>query len=240
MEIIGRIRVYIGEKKLPEGQWVTAVNYDHNNLKEERHPKREALDEAAPRNPLILKHQSGHMGVFNTMALNLLGITAETQAPQGGLIEVEEGIPTGYMEETAFVNYQYKVPMPSAEEFLKAYGRAQELYASCGITTVQEGMMTSQLLPLYRMLIQSGLLKLDLVAYGDIKDGGTIMEEMKEHRKKYRNHIKIGGYKMFLDGSPQGRTAWLKTPYEPIKGRTGLPATAVTALFPTKKSWTIS
>lgn len=55
--------------------------------------------------------------------------------------------------------------MPSPEEFLKAYGRAQELYASNGITTVQEGMLPAKLLPLYRMLEGAGLLKLDLVAY---------------------------------------------------------------------------
>ena len=30
---------------------------------------------------------------------------------------------------------------------------------------------------------------------------------------KYDNHLKIGGYKTFLDGSPQGRTAWMRTPY---------------------------
>src|SRR5699024_9535879 len=28
------------------------------------------------------------------------------------------------------------------------------------------------------------------------------------------NHVKMGGYKTFLDGSPQGRTAWLRKPYE--------------------------
>mgnify|MGYP000618116905 CR=1 FL=1 len=71
------------------------------------------------------------------------------------------------MEERAFLEYQDKVPMPSPEAFLKAYGRAQELYASNGITTVQEGMLPAKLLPLYRMLEGSGLLKLDLVAYVD-------------------------------------------------------------------------
>ena len=31
--------------------------------------------------------------------------------------------------------------------------------------------------------------------------------------RKYHNNFKLGGYKIFLDGSPQGRTAWMRTPY---------------------------
>ena len=97
---------------------------------------------------------------------------------------------------------------------MQAYSRAQELYASHGITTVQEGLLSQRLLPLYGLLAGSGLLKLDLVAYGDIRDSKTVTEQLKDHIRIYKNHIKLGGYKMFLDGSPQGRTAWMREPYE--------------------------
>ena len=217
-EIIQCIQVFIKEQKIPEGQWIQAAGYDHNSLREGTHPRRKVLDKASPRNPLIVKHQSGHMGAFNTMALNQLGVDAQTRSPQGGFIETENGIPTGYMEERAFLEYQDKVPMPSPEAFLKAYGRAQELYASNGITTVQEGMLPAKLLPLYRMLEGSGLLKLDLVAYADIRESDAVAEAMKDYVKCYKNHIKLGGYKMFLDGSPQGRTAWMREPYEQVEG----------------------
>lgn len=214
-DIITCIRQYIADKKIPEGKWVTASGYDHNRLKEHSHPRRKVLDQASPQNPLILKHQSGHMGVFNTMALNLLGVTGQTQAPQGGVIEMEGGLPTGYMEENAFLGFQGRVPMPSAEDFLTAYGRAQELYASYGITTVQEGLMAGRLVPLYQMLLKSGLLKLDLISYMDIRDSDAARNTFESHIKNYKGHMKIGGYKMFLDGSPQGRTAWMRTPYLP-------------------------
>lgn len=217
-EIISRIRDFIREQKPEEGQWIQASGYDHNSLEEGTHPRRKVLDQAAPQNPLILKHQSGHMGVFNTMALNCLEVTEDTQAPQGGLIETENGVATGYMEEAAFLAFQSRIPMPSPDDFLKAYGRAQELYASHGITTVQEGMMTDKLLPLYQMLTRAGLLRLDLIAYADIKNSRAITEGMRDYIKVYKNHIKIGGYKMFLDGSPQGRTAWMREPYEPAEG----------------------
>ena len=41
----------------------------------------------------------------------------------------------------------------------------------------------------------------------------VLKEKFANCLKKYDNHIKIGGYKTFLDGSPQGRTAWMRTPY---------------------------
>lgn len=217
-EIIARIQEFIRDQGIPEGQWVQAAGYDHNCLKEQGHPRRKVLDQAAPRNPVILSHQSGHMGAFNTMALSLLGITEDTESPTGGLVEMEKGRATGYMEEAAFMQYQDKVPLPSADDFLKAYGKAQELYASCGITTVQEGMLPDKLVPLYQMLAGSGLLSLDLVAYADIRNQAAVADKLKDHFRQYKNHIKVGGYKMFLDGSPQGRTAWLREPYEQVKG----------------------
>lgn len=221
-DIVGSIRTFIADRKIKRGEWIQAADYDHNNLKEGVHPRREVLDRAAPDNPLIVKHQSGHMGVFNTMAMELLGVTNRTEAPSGGMLEKQDGAPSGYMEETAFLEWQGRVPMPSATDYLKAYESAQELYASCGITTVQEGMMPSQLIPLYKMLIGSGLLKLDLVAYMDMRESGNVAEEFIDHVGQYKSHVKIGGYKMFLDGSPQGRTAWLRQPYR-TEPRTGQP-----------------
>lgn len=217
-EIIARIQAFISSRGLQEGQWVRAGGYDHNCLREHSHPRRKVLDQAAPRNPLILSHQSGHMGVLNTMALNYFEITGDTLSPSGGFIEKEGETVTGYLEEAAFMEYQNKAPMPSAEEFLKAYARAQELYASYGITTMQEGMLPDKLLPLYKLLDSSGLLYLDLVAYADIKSKGGVTDQLKDHIRQYKNHIKLGGYKMFLDGSPQGRTAWLRKPYEILEG----------------------
>ena len=75
--------------------------------------------------------------------------------------------------------------------------------------------MASQLVPLYQMLLKSGLLKLDLISFMDIRDSDAARTAFESHIKNYKGHMKIGGYKMFLDGSPQGRTAWMRTPYLP-------------------------
>ena len=211
-EVGERIRSHISQERVPAGAWVTAQGYDHNALAEGRHPPLSVLDAAAPENPVLVQHQSGHMGVCNTRALERLGITPDTPAPAGGAIGRDGGRLTGYLEENAFLHYQKQVPLPSMEALLGAYRRAQALYASYGIATVQEGLLAPELVPLYRALLQSGLLELDLVGYAD--GSGAALAAFPDHvGRTYRDHFRIGGYKIFLDGSPQGRTAWMRTPY---------------------------
>ena len=212
-DIQDRIRDYIRRERVPAGQWVTAQGYDHNQLSERRHPDRACLDAAAPENPVVICHQSGHMGVFNTAALERLGVTGDTPCPAGGVIGQACGVPTGYMEENAFLEFQKQVPMMPLEAFLGAYRKAQGLYASHGITTVQEGLLRRELVPLYQALLADGSLKLDVVAYGDEAGVAAARQAFPASVRRYQGHFRLGGYKMFLDGSPQGRTAWLRQPY---------------------------
>ena len=213
-DIQDRIRDYIRREGIPAGRWVTAQGYDHNQLLEGRHPDRACLDRAAPENPVVICHQSGHMGVFNTAALERLGVTGDTPCPAGGVIGQENGVPTGYMEENAFLEFQKRVPMMPLEAFLGAYRKAQDLYASYGITTVQEGLLRRELVPLYQALLADGPLKLDVVAYGDEAGTTAARQAFPASVRQYQQHFKLGGYKLFLDGSPQGRTAWLRQPYQ--------------------------
>ena len=207
------LRAYLRREDVPPGTWVRGQGYDHNQLAEGRHPDRRCLDAAAPENPVVLCHQSGHMGVFNTLALERLGVTGDTPCPAGGAIEREGGALTGVMKENAFLAFQRQVPLPPLEAYLAAYGRAQRLYASHGVTTVQEGMLGKELVPLYQALLASGTLEVDVTAYADPAGAEAARQAFPGSVRQYHRHFKLGGYKIFLDGSPQGRTAWLRQPY---------------------------
>lgn len=212
-EIKEAIQNFIKKNNIPEGQWIQADGYDQNFLDEKSQPTLELLDEAAPNNPLLCKHKSGHMGVFNSLGLKEVGITIDTPNPDGGMIEKKDGKLTGYLEEAAFMKYIQKLPMASNEEFMCNLVKAQQSYASYGITTVQEGFVVSQLAPIFQYLMQAKLLKIDLIGFMDISKGDELKENFANCLNKYNNHLKMGGYKTFLDGSPQGRTAWMRTPY---------------------------
>lgn len=207
-----RIERFIRDNAVPPGKWVVGKGYDHNALAEKAHPTLALLDAAAPDNPLVVQHQSGHMGVFNSRALALLGVAPDTPAPDGGRIGVEDGRLTGYMEEAAFVQYQKRLPMPDLDALLDAYGLAQKQYAAHGIVTVQEGMLPGQLLPIYQRLLERNLLTLDVIGYPDpasFDEAAALFPADGAYDRNFR----IGGMKIFLDGSPQGRTAWMRAPY---------------------------
>ena len=61
---------------------------------------------------------------------------------------------------------------------------------------------------------QTGKLRADVVCYHSLEDLPSLSAENPTYDRRYGNHLKLGGYKVFLDGSPQGKTAWLSQPYE--------------------------
>lgn len=216
-EIKNKILEFKAKNNIADDEWIIANGYDNNILKEQKHPDITFLDTLKINNPIVLKHKSEHMGVFNKKALEALEVNETTKSPEGGKIEIKDGKLTGYLEETAFVNYLKKVPMPSMDKLLRAYEKAQDEYLSYGITTVQEGYMSKELLNIYKELIKQNKLKLDVVGYPDYDSIKEYAHTFPSSYKKYNKHFKILGIKMILDGSPQGRTAWMKEPYEPEK-----------------------
>ncbi len=210
-EIGERIESFILSEGVAPGQWVVARDYDNNLMPDFKNPTLAQLDAFAPHNPLVIHHKSGHMGLMNSMALEKLGITPETPAPEGGRIQVADGKLTGYLEENAFIQCIKKIPMAEPGELMDAVVRAQDKYASYGITTVQDGMVMDLMLPLFQMIRDKGLLKLDLMLFlsTDVYEAGK-----KLFGTRNTERIQAGGMKIFLDGSPQGRTAWMREPYE--------------------------
>jgi predicted amidohydrolase YtcJ len=90
-----------------------------------------------------------------------------------------------------------------------------EFYASFGYTTCQEGRAMGPTLANLTKAADRGLLAVDVVAYPDILGAADQLGGVL-HGRAYRNRLRIGGAKISLDGSPQGKTAWLTRPYHVI------------------------
>lgn len=210
-----RLRAFCEEKRRKPGEWIAGFGYDHNFLAEGRHPTRELLDKACPDNPVLLAHASGHMGVMNSLALRLTGLAATTPDPPGGKIGREPGSqePSGYLEETAFTTYSAALPKPSLSQQLDNLEQAQRSYLRYGITTVQDGYTQRPEWELLKAMDEQERLVVDVISYADLKENHALMQEGKAYEAKGRR-LHMGGYKIFLDGSPQGRTAWMSTPYQ--------------------------
>lgn len=215
-EIILKMKAFIKENSILEGQWVLGSGYDHNNLIEKKHPDKKVLDQISQKHPIAVVHVSSHMGAANSLALMLQGIDEHTMDPEGGkYYRVEKSKePNGIMEENAFIQFQNDLPMISEELLFDLMEKAQKIYASYGITTIQEGMVSAPLFSLLQKASSLNKLFLDVVGYIDLKGGREVLLTHREMTKTYQNHFRIGGYKLFLDGSPQGKTAWMSEPYE--------------------------
>lgn len=223
-EITERIKGFIREHNIPAGKWVCATGYDPTLLAEKRHPTRELLD-AFSQNPVVITHQSGHMGVVNSLGLQEMGIEPNTPDPMGGHIGRDEGgIPNGYLEETAFTQISRVIPPPPEEERIKAIQKAEEEYLRQGFTTIQDGLIGERDWEILRRMDQAGKLRADVVCYHSLQDTPFLSDENPAYDRRYGNHLKLGGYKVFLDGSPQGKTAWLSRPYEGEESYRGYPA----------------
>lgn len=215
-EVVARIADYREKNNVKKGEWINGFGYDQNDLKEHCHPDKGALDRAAPDNPVLISHVSGHMGVANSAALHKMGISPDTPDPDGGRIGRAEDSqePNGYLEETAFTGNSTAIPKPTQEERFRQMTQAQDAYLRYGVTTVQDGLTRTGEWELLKAMSEAGKLRIDVVSYVDQKRCPEILWENPQWYGRYRGNLRIGGYKIFLDGSPQGRTAWMSEPYE--------------------------
>lgn len=198
----------------PNAPWIIGFGYDDSLLTEGRHPTREELDVISVDKPVVILHVSGHLAVCNTPCLAASGISKETQDPPGGIIRrmPNSNEADGVLEETARMLPLAKMPRPSAAQAIQAINAQQSIYASHGITTAQDGATDIGTLRLLKGMADANQLKIDIVAYPAIMKPEDYVSEISSQRA-YNNGFRIGGIKMILDGSPQGKTAWTTEPY---------------------------
>ena len=234
-EIIEKLKHKQESQKIENGKWIVGFGYDPYLLKEKRHPTNTELDKAAKQNPILISHVSGHMGVTNSCGLQQMHIYEDIKdIPGGHYGRNENGTLNGYLEENAFIQNAKVANQISDTEMVELLQKAQKIYLENGITTVQDGLTKPQEWKILKKAAEENKLMVDTVCYMDISGNKEILqekedvqnnrEETEKYLKKYHHHLKIGGYKIILDGSPQGKTAWLSSPYENEKEYKGYPA----------------
>ncbi len=193
--------------------WIMGTGFDDAVLKENRFLTKDDLDKVSKDIPVMATHISGHFCSVNSKGLEVLGITANSKDPSGGVIRRVKGSkePNGVLEELAAIPHMMKLIAPPQKEMSDMFMDAgQKLAASYGYTTCNEGRATGnhELLADYA---NRGKLYLDVNSWIDYSVSKYMHSEWNS--KEYKNHYRIGGLKLTLDGSPQGRTAWRTTPY---------------------------
>ena len=217
-DIIQMMKEFQEENDLTHGEPIFGYGYDHNFLEGGEHPTRDVLDQVSKDAPVGIFHTSGHMGVANSKILEEQKITADTPNPEGGVIGryPDSQEPNGYLEETACFPlrmYQAQIRLNYKEKIMEA----QMQYVKHGVTTIQDGAADWQCVTLCRSLGEEGRLITDIVSYPCVGLDKQLINTIKNNQDcvgRYVNNFKIGGLKAVLDGSPQGKSAWLTKPYE--------------------------
>ena len=217
-DIVAALKARIAERRPAPGEFVIGYGYDDSLLAEGRHPDRDDLDRVSTTQPIVLLHVSAHLATANSAALAAIGIGPQTPDPKGGVIRRRPGSrePNGVLEEAAVgpALASQSATLGTPERFAAALARAIDYHARFGITTVQDGASSPGMVAGLRSVAEGAPLALDVAAY--LVEGSpetTLPIAEIGYDRAYRNGVRVAGVKFVLDGSPQGRTAWLTKPY---------------------------
>ncbi len=214
--IISTLKSFVKERNIKEGEMIMAYGYDDTVMPDGKLLNRDDLDIEFPNNPVRVDHVSMHGCVLNTLALKKYGIDKNTKTAPGGVIVRKPGTqePYGLIMETAFLPIMEKADAMTPEQEIEYTKAGQMLYAEAGITTAHEGASHISQIQTIKRATEAGANIIDIVAYPFITDLDKVIDEIPlDNWLKYKNKFKIGGVKITVDGSPQGRTAYFTSPY---------------------------
>lgn len=202
--LINITKEYIKARDIPEGQWIISRGWNHNLFSEKRLPTRYDLDKISMTNPIYFARICGHIGVLNSKAFELLNVNPNTENPEGGIIDSENGIPTGLLRENALNLVSNYLP-PMSNQKIKTLLKSSFMDAlKVGITTIQTEDLThcgslKNLLEAYKELEAEQFLPLRFILQLNLPNEESLLEAVALNLKSNigSNKLKIGPVKLF-------------------------------------------
>lgn len=210
-------RVSAAAAALPEGAWLLGGGWDHT-LWGGRWPRAEDLDRAAPGRPVLLSRKDGHSAWISGRALEIAGIDDDTPDPAGGAIQREKTRATGILLENAIDLVGRHIPEATQAERIAATRDAMVEAHSYGMAGVHipPGLGredASRVLGDLQILRERGQLRLRCLAHLGL-DGLDEALYLGVRSGLGDRWLRIGGVKMFADGSLGSETAEMLSHYE--------------------------
>lgn len=204
------------------GRWITGGRWDHETWSEVILPTKELIDDISQNDPVFVSRLDGHMGVANSKALKLAGITKDTKDPVGGYIERDPktGEPTGILKDNAMDLLFRVIPEHSDKEKSEALQAALDEAKRLGVTTVHD---ITEMKDFNFLLEAHQQKKLTCRIYSRLPVTNYLNVVELKSSVKNDEVFSIGSLKGFSDGSLGSSTAWLSESYENQKDNIGLP-----------------
>jgi len=201
--------------------WVLGQGWDSNAWTES--PDRGSLDRIQPL-PVHLDSLDVHAAWVNSAALMRAGIGRDTPDPYGGrIVRDGNGDPSGILLERAVELMIPHLPAVGQDDLVAAVREGQALAHEFGITGIHD-VEGPDALAAFRALEADDSLRLRVLFHPPV----ALLPELVRHAVTSGSGsewLRLGGVKLFLDGSLGSRTAWMLDPYEDGKDR-GMPITS--------------
>ena len=237
-------KVALAVDRAEKGEWITGRGWHQSKwlpqpvemVKGFQTHKR--LSEVSPDNPVYLVHASGHAGFVNARAMEMAGITRETEFSAGGeIIRDDNGEATGVLNELAQSLVSKYVPPPSQAQRERALTLAMQVLAENGITSFQDAGSPGATIELYKQFLREGKLSSRLWVMLSGRDlphfqSGLNRDDPDSLPNWLRkgpeinlgdDRLTIRAIKLVADGALGSRGAWLLEPYSDRVGYMGLP-----------------
>jgi predicted amidohydrolase YtcJ len=189
-----------------KGEWIEGRGWNQEVWDPPDYPTRVELDAVSQGHPVYLERTDGHAAWVNSKALEMAGITKDTNNPPGGeIIKDADGTPTGVLVDTAKLLVSENIPPFTDQKALKALEMAQEEFFSNGVTSGHDAGSDLQTIERVKRLYDSGSLCMRLYVFMRIPDGSTTLgDEFYAPGKQiglYHNSLTIRGIKISIDGT---------------------------------------
>jgi predicted amidohydrolase YtcJ len=208
----------IGEraKKTPKGEWIVGGDWDETKWDPAKLPTKELIDAVTPDTPVFVYRYDGHLGLANSVALRMAGVTAKTQDPPGGVVVHDaKGNPTGILKDAAMDPVYKVMPALSHEQRVRVVKRALAHAASLGVTSAQDMNPDYADIAVYSELLQRGELTTRLYVAPYIS-GVDDQAKLGIRHAFGGPFLQMGAVKADADGSLGSSTAYF---FEPFVGQ---------------------
>jgi len=212
------------------GEWILGRGWHQSKWEEsdiemiKGFPTHDLLSAASPDNPVFLRHASGHAAIANTKAMEIAGITTETQFETGGeIIKDKNGNPTGIFNERAIGLVGRVVPENDVKSDIEAFKLAELNCLEHGITSFHDAGAGRDMIRMYKDILENDGYKVRLY----VMLAGSDDSLLDDHFSKGpeiglgENFLTIRSVKLFADGALGSRGAWLIEPYADMAGHYG-------------------
>jgi len=215
----------------PPGEWIVGLQLEDEALAERRLPTATELDAACPERAVVVLEHDGHSAIGNTAALVAAGIGPDFPDPAGGRIARDaKGVPTGACFESAAQRLFGVVPAPSLERLRATAGASFRRLAACGITSAGVVLQTDAEGPggeagrleslAMQLLLGDACFATYAILIGRSVDAAVAARTSPLHDPAAGR--RVGGFKIFADGTFGSCTAHMRAPFADRPGERGM------------------